>query len=253
MEKHRWSGRHIGKDVLRDRIWTLLEDSGAAVGNPWSSIPDFVGSEAAAKLISQLDFWDTARVVKCNPDRAQAYVRLLALQDGKSVYTPIPELKKDFPFLLLEPLALKRKGVSFEQVMYSEGASQYGMPVHFTEMEEMDVCVVGSVAAAPNGARIGKGGGFADLEMGIFRELGILRNTCPVITTMSDLQVVGNGEIEVEEHDTPLDWIVTPSNALQTRKSEVLPRKLDWSAVREDQFREIPFLEKLRTELTARK
>ena len=76
MEKHRWSGRHIGKDVLRDRIWTLLEASGAAVGNPWSSIPDFVGSEAAAKLISQLDFWDTARVVKCKPDRAQAYVRL---------------------------------------------------------------------------------------------------------------------------------------------------------------------------------
>ena len=70
---------------------------------------------------------------------------------------------------------------------------------------------------------------------------------------MSDLQIVGNEEIEVEEHDTPLDWIITPSNALQTRKSGVLPRKLDWSAVREDQFRKIPFLEKLRIELTARK
>ena len=38
----------------------------------------------------------------------------------------------------------------------------------------LDFVVVGCVAVTRAGGRTGKGGGFADLELGIFRELGKL-------------------------------------------------------------------------------
>ena len=40
-------------------------------------------------------------------------------------------------------------------------------------MEKLDFCVVGCVAVTRRGGRTGKGAGFADLEHGIFRELGL--------------------------------------------------------------------------------
>ena len=39
-------------------------------------------------------------------------------------------------------------------------------------MPKLDFGVVGCVAVTRRGGRTGKGGGFADLELGIFRELG---------------------------------------------------------------------------------
>jgi len=248
-DKHRWAGRNATKDNLRHEIWGQLETTGNAVGKPWSAIPDFVGAQDAAHRLTQLDFWQAAQVVKSNPDRAQAWVRLFALKAGKTVYTPVPELTEDFPFLLLQPEKLIEKGITFDQVMYSEGAMAHGQRVEFTEMEPMDVCVVGSVAVSTAGGRTGKGAGFADLEMGIFREIGILADTCPVVTTVSDVQVVADRKITIEPHDTPLDWIITPTRTIETHSRMPRPGAMDWSAIREDQFRSIPFLRELRGSL----
>lgn len=249
-DRHRWAGRNQTKDSLRQEIWSALETTGNAIGSPWSAIPDFVGAEAAARRLSDLEFWAGARVVKSNPDRAQAWVRLLALKAGKKVYTPVPELTQDFPFLLLDPDQLSGDDVAFEQVMYSDGAMAHGQRVGFTEMEPMDVCVVGSVAVSTEGGRTGKGAGFADLEMGIFREIGILADSCPVITTVSDIQVVPNQRIMIEPHDTPLDWIITPTRAIETCGNMLRPGPVDWAAIRDDQFLSIPFLKQLKTTLT---
>ena len=161
----RWAGRNTDKDKLRHEVWRALETMGTAVGDPWSAIPDFVGSRDAARRLTALPFWERARVVKANPDRAQGWVRLLALQAGKVVYTPVPELVAEFPFLRLDPEALTRAGVAFEDVMFSDGALAHGERVDFTEMTPMDICVVGSVAVAEDGGRTGKGAGFADLDV----------------------------------------------------------------------------------------
>ncbi len=110
--------------------------------------------------------------MKCNPDPPQIPVRLRALYDGKLLYMPVPELVQGFPFVLLDPAELERKGISFELAATSQGAVEHGMPVEFEEMEPMDLVVVGCVAVTRAGGRTGKGGGFADLELGIFRELG---------------------------------------------------------------------------------
>ncbi|MAD91963.1 MAG: 5-formyltetrahydrofolate cyclo-ligase [Gammaproteobacteria bacterium] len=250
MDKHRWGGRNSLKDTLRNEIWKKLESSGAAIGNPWSKIPNFDGSQEAALRLTELDFWQSARVVKSNPDSAQAWVRLYALQAGKMVFTPVPELTKDFPFLLLDPEDLSRKGIAFEQVMYSDGAVLHGQRVDFNQMEPMDICVVGSVAASIDGGRTGKGGGFADLEMGVFRSVGTLSDECPVVTTVSEIQIVENGDITLEEHDTPMDWVITPKRSIETKTSLHKPGPIDWTSMQEDQFINIPFLEKLKNELS---
>jgi len=247
----RWKGRNSKKDELRDRVWSALENQGAAIDSPWSKIPDFVGAQQAAEQLARLDALKTARIVKCNPDRGQAWVRLKALQQGKIVYTPVPELVKDFPFLLLDPEKLQQEGVAFEDVMYSEGAIEHGQKINFNEMDVMDICVVGCVAVTTAGGRTGKGAGFADLEMGIFRELNILPETTPVVTTVHDLQVVANNEVVMEGHDTPLDWIATPEQLIQTKTDYPVPGPMQWSALKPDQYEKIPFLTELRQQMQA--
>jgi 5-formyltetrahydrofolate cyclo-ligase len=248
-QPERWKGRHSGKDQLRQQVWGALETSGAAIGNPWSCIPDFHGASLAALQLTTLPAWQAARVVKCNPDRAQAPLRLLALQQGKRVYTPVPELVKEFPYLLLDPLELAHKGVALDDVMYSEGALLHGMRCNFADIEPLDFCVVGCVAVTVAGGRTGKGAGFADLEQGLFRHYGVVTQHTPVATTVHDLQVVADAEVVMQDHDTPLNWIATPTRLIATRTKYPVPGPIQWSQLRPDQFDNIPFLRDLQAEL----
>ena len=251
-QKAGWAGRNTAKDELRRRVWAALLSSGDATDpdGPFNRISDFKGAELAAQHLRSLPMWQKAKVIKSNPDPPQAFVRRNALLDGKRLYVPVPCLTHGFPFLLLDPVELRRKGLTPEDVMYSDGAMAHGQRVEFAQMEPMDVCVVGSVAVTRAGGRTGKGGGFADLELGLFRHY----KTCtpgvtPVVSTVHAVQVVGDDEIVMEEHDTPLDWIVTAEGAHPTRTTYPQPGKLDWAKLQPDQYENIPFLKTLRREL----
>lgn len=248
----RWAGRDGRKDVVRNRVWTELEATSAAIGSAFSSIPNFVGADAAAQRLAALPFWKNASIVKSNPDAAQGPVRLRALQDGKRVYTPVPELLADFPFVELDPVRLTASGIAFEDVMYADGSLKYGKPLQFEDMEPMDVLVVGCVAVTRNGGRTGKGAGFADLELGIFRELGLVPAHAPLVTTVHQLQVVSNDDVVMAGHDSPLDWIVTPDEVIETMTAYPTPTGVEWSAVRDDQFADIPFLREVMRKVTKR-
>jgi 5-formyltetrahydrofolate cyclo-ligase len=87
-----WSGRHFGKDDLRAEIWSLLKQQGISLGDPFGHIPTFVGAEEAAERLAALPIWRQAEVVKSNPDKAQAAVRLRVLQDEKLLYMAVPRL-----------------------------------------------------------------------------------------------------------------------------------------------------------------
>eukprot|EP00747_Dinoflagellata_sp_TGD_P186515 gnl/TRDRNA2_/TRDRNA2_43575_c0_seq1.p1 gnl/TRDRNA2_/TRDRNA2_43575_c0~~gnl/TRDRNA2_/TRDRNA2_43575_c0_seq1.p1 ORF type:complete len:255 (+),score=51.21 gnl/TRDRNA2_/TRDRNA2_43575_c0_seq1:102-866(+) len=247
-----WAGRNATKDALRQHVWTALATSGDALDSdgPFHRIPDFAGAEAAATHLQKLPAWRTAKVIKCNPDPPQAFVRRAALRDGKKLYLPVPCLTHDFPFLLLDPAALREANLMPDDVMYSEEAMKHGKRVEFCEMEPMDICVVGSVAVTTAGGRTGKGGGFADLELGLFRHYGTCNpGMTPVVSTVHHLQVVADEDIVMEEHDTPLDVIVTPDGITLTNTKYVQPGKLDWDKLQPDQYENIPFLKTLRREL----
>ena len=246
----RWEGRNSVKDVLRSEVWSVLEDRAANVGSVWSRIPNFVGADQAAERLAELAIWKNAKIVKSNPDPPQIPVRLRALQDGKLLYTPVPELVKDFPFVLLDPEDLQKRGIPFEEAAPSEGAVAHGKRVNFEEMKPMDLVVVGCVAVTRNGGRTGKGGGFADLELGIFRELGLVNPETPIVTTVHPLQIVGNDRVVMVAHDSALHWIITPDEVIETHTPYPQPHGINWEAVQSDQYKNIPFLTQLRESIT---
>jgi 5-formyltetrahydrofolate cyclo-ligase len=243
---NRYGGRQGDKDRLRHRIWNMLEADGVNMGPVWGGIPNFVGADLAAWQLSRTPSWQNARVVKCNPDPPQIPVRLRALYEGRILYMPVPALVAEFPFYRLDPAKLAAADVSFELAATAQGAGLHGERVNFEDMEQLDICVVGCVAVNRAGGRTGKGAGFADLELGIFRELGIVTANTPIVTTVHGTQVVDQGDIVMQEHDTPLNWIATPGELIETRTQYRQPVGVSWDRLQPDQLADIPFLRRLR-------
>lgn len=242
----RWAGRNGTKDGLRHEIWTRLEDDGVNVGPTASRIPNFAGADVAALNLSRAPEWAAARAVKCNPDPPQIPVRLRALYDGKIVYAPVPELVRGFPFVRLDPERLAADGVSFEMAATSDGFLIHGEKVEFEDMEPLDFVVVGSVAVTRSGGRTGKGGGFADLELGIFRELGKVGPSTPIATTVHSTQVVDDARVPMLPHDSALHYVATERELIATGTTHPQPAGVAWDVVAPDQYRDIPFLVDLR-------
>jgi 5-formyltetrahydrofolate cyclo-ligase len=246
----RWAGRNGDKDALRDEVWGRLEATAVNVGPVWSRIPNFAGADLAAWNLAHAPEWQAARIVKCNPDPPQIPVRLRALYAGKVVYAPVPELTEGFPFVRLDPEKLTASGVDFELAATSQGFLAHGEPVSFEDMEMLDFIVVGCVAVTAAGGRTGKGGGFADLELGIFRELGKLKPGAPIATTVHSTQLVDDRRLPMLPHDSALNYIATERELIDTRTPYSQPAGVDWERVQPDQYQNIPFLKALRERLT---
>lgn len=67
------------------------------------------------------------------------------------------------------------------------GAAKYGTPVGLDAALDVGMVVVGSVAVARNGARIGKGEGFAELEYGMLMWMKAISSSTVVATTVHDV------------------------------------------------------------------
>ena len=252
-EQGRWAGRNPGKDIIRHQIWDALVAGGVNVGPAWSMIPNFVGADIAAWRLAQTEAWQAAKTIKTNPDHAQTPIRIRALYQGKTVYTPVPYLTHDFPYLRLDPEDLIAKGITFELAATAQGFMEYGQRIEFEDVEPLGFCVVGSVAVSRAGGRTGKGAGFADLETAIFRELGVVTATTPMATTIHSLQLVDDAHIVIESHDSPLDFVATETELIATGNTMPRPMGVDWGKVRPDQFETIPFLTRLRDRMMRRK
>jgi 5-formyltetrahydrofolate cyclo-ligase len=135
------------------------------VGEPVGHIPRFVGNDRAAAQLALLPVWQQARVIKCNPDQAQAPVRQRALQEGKVLYMAVPRLTEERCFVELTAAALRHRHVALEVAATSRGAMRHGRLVAIEEMPPIDL-VVGCVAVSRDGGRTGKGAGFADQVRG---------------------------------------------------------------------------------------
>ena len=248
----RWAGRNADKDRLRAEIWGNLETSGMNIGPVWSRISNWVGAEVAAKRLSELDIWKRAKVVKCNPDPPQIPVRLRALYDGKLLYMPVPEFGTgELPWVLLDPAKLERDGVQFELAATSQGAVSVGQKLGFEDILPLDIAVCGCIAVTRAGGRTGKGGGFADLELGLFRDLGKITDATPIVTTVHSSMVVDDDRLPIQAHDSLLNWIVTEREAIETRPAGHQPGGVVWDLVQPDQLEDIWFLKELKARILA--
>ncbi len=241
-----WSGQHHDKDALRSNIWLELTQQGVAVGRPYGHIPAFLGGEKAAGRLAGLPIWQRAKVIKCNPDTAQVPVRLRALQDEKLLYMAVPRLTRERCFVELRASELQAQGIDLLSAATHQGAMEYGRLVAFDEMEPIDLVVTGCVAVSRDGGRTGKGAGFADLELGILRQMGLVRAGTPIVATVHPIQLVDGSQLPMLSHDWSLTWIITPDEAIETQVVRSQPAGLEWDKVQPGQLETIPILRKLR-------
>lgn len=249
MVETEWSGYHEDKDALRSAIWHQLKEQGASPREPFGHIPSFIGAQEAAGLLAELPIWRQARVIKSNPDTAHVPLRLRALQDGKKLYMAVPRLTEERCFVELAAQALAEKGVALAEAAAWQGAMAHGRLVSPDEMEPIDLVLVGCVAVSHRGGRIGKGAGFADLELGILRALGLITPATPIVAAVHPLQIVDASALPLQPHDWPLDWIITPAEVFETKTDYPRPSGLDWDQIRAAQYENIPILSTLRERL----
>jgi 5-formyltetrahydrofolate cyclo-ligase len=244
--KTNWSGYHPDKDSLRAEIWSLLKQQGVSLREPFGHIPNFVGAEEAAERLAALPIWQRASAIKCNPDSPQIPVRLRALQDGKRLYMAVPRLTSTRCFVELTASDLQQRNIPLEEAAIARKALNYGRLVSFEEMQAIDLVMVGCVAVTRNGGRTGKGAGFADLELAMLKEFGLVQPDTPIVTTVHPLQIVEEERLPMQAHDWALNWIVTPEEAIETNTTYPRPAGLDWNTIRPEQYKKIPILQQLR-------
>jgi len=235
------------KTEIREAVWSALESARVVRGRSvHDKIPDFHGAELAAERVLDLDVWRRARVLKSNPDKAQRPLRRRALEEGKLLYMAVPRLRDERCFVELDPARL---GASPEKVSTISGAFRHGRLVFVEEMQPVDLVVSGSVAVNRQGVRIGKGGGFADLEYGLAVAAGIVSADTPVITTIHPMQVLEE-ELPWTHHDVPLDYAVTPEEVIECPSRLPHPTGIYWGDLDEAKIAQIPLLQKLRARKT---
>ena len=236
------AGLLAAKAALRQDVWTAMRAAKVArFPGAVGRIPNFTGAEAAAERLRALSAWQAAGTVKSNPDSAQWPVRQRALEDGKTVYMAVPRLAEPEPFFALDPARLAespRKAASIS------GAARSARRGTLADLSPVGLVVMGCVAAGEDGARLGKGGGFADLEFALATAAGLIGPRTLCVTTVHELQVLPAGTIPLTDHDVRVDLIVTPERVIDchprhgTRPSAAIR----WEDLTEEKIAAIPLL-----------
>jgi 5-formyltetrahydrofolate cyclo-ligase len=180
------------KERLRDLIWFLLEDRKVAIFPlpVRGRIPNFMGSDEAADLVRTLPEWEKARVVFASPDSPQTKIREYVLKDGKTLIMASPRLTHGF--LQIDPQGAKGREKEASSI---RGAFKHGTPV--MKMPKPNLIATSCVAVDRSGWRLGKGGGYGDIEV---RTIQQQFGKIPVVTTVHSLQVVDS--VPHVEHKT---------------------------------------------------
>jgi 5-formyltetrahydrofolate cyclo-ligase len=223
------------KQEVRERIWDLLQREGAArFPGAQGRIPNFRGAEQAADRLAEIKEWHAADVLKANPDSPQLPVRRHAHREGKTLYMAVPRLAEEKPFVLVrgDP-TIKR-------------ALAEGQPLAVGELQPVDLIVCGTVAVNRKGVRIGKGGGYSDIEFALLVERGLVGDETTIVTTVHDLQL-RNEELPETDHDFRVDVIVTPT-AVVRAPARRRPSGILWDDLDDDKRAAIPVLRDRATE-----
>jgi 5-formyltetrahydrofolate cyclo-ligase len=232
------------KQEIRQQVWESMTRTGVARSpGAHGRIPNFEGADGAANGLAKLGVWRNAQVLKCNPDSPQRSVRERALLAGKVVYMAVPRLRDRRCFIELDPQRLGEDDL--RRAATIKGAFRLGRLVKFSQMQPVDLIVAGSVAVNRKGARVGKGGGYSDLEYALGLTYDLISQKTPVVTTVHPLQILDE-PIPMQEHDIPVDILITPDEVVETGHSLSRPEGIYWHLLSEEKISAIPILQQLR-------
>ena len=231
------------KDQVRKAVWKAMDREGVSrFPGAEGRIPNFAGAKLAAQKLAGHRLWKRSRLVKANPDSPQTHVRRLALEEGKMLVMAVPRLRDQHPFRLLDPRKLSAKQV--REAATIKGALRHGKVVALEELPQIDFVLCGSVAVNLSGARIGKGGGFSDLEYALLIEEGVIDEHTVVATTVHPIQILRE-HLPLTDHDLPIDIIATPRAVIDVERQYDRPRGILWDHLQPPQIHEIPILERI--------
>lgn len=196
------------KASLRNYVWGFMKKNGLfkPPKDPYGKIPDFIGSIKAARKLRESNEWDKSQIIFCSPDTAQNKVREFALTDMKQLIMASPKLKNGF--LLINPFHAEGNEKIASTI---KGAFKFGKPI--LDFPEIDMVVEGSVAVDLNGNRLGKGGGYADMEISHLFKQKAIDNITPIVTTIHEAQIIDY--VPAESHDMKINMIITPKRIIR--------------------------------------
>jgi 5-formyltetrahydrofolate cyclo-ligase len=231
------------KQSLREEVWETLQESGDDLfPGAEGRIPNFKGRDEAAERLVEHDHYRDAETIKVNPDSPQTPVRKRALEDQKTLYMAVPKLKDRKCFLELDPNSLNESPSDLATI---KGASEHGRNIHPDSMETIDLIVTGVVAADSDGRRLGKGGGYSDLEFAILESFDLISRDVPIFTTLHPVQELSPGRIPTEEQDITLSGMFRPDKSVEIKDTLPRPDGIKPDRLRSDQLAAIPILKEL--------
>jgi len=237
------SSLSLFKRELRRHIWNMLESRGVALPPKpiYHRIPNFKGADRAAKIIAETLVFKKANTIKIDPDSPLKHIRMQALMHGKTIVMPTPRLRRGF--VIVDPNKIGYSKIGFASTI--RGAMTLGKIVDDPyAIPEVDLFIVGCVAVSRiNGVRIGKGGGFGDLEYAILLEAGKITYDIAIIALVHDLQVL-NRPLPKDNHDVPVDLIATPTSLIRVLRRENRPRGILCDKLSKE-YASLPIIRKL--------
>ena len=184
-----------------------------------------------------------------HPDLPQRPVRHAALKAGKTVFLAVPKLAEDAPFLRLDPAELGPEDLW--KASSIKGAFALGRPVAMDEVPPIDLIVTGCVGVGAGGGRLGKGGGYSDLEYALLRETGRVGPDTPIATTVHAVQRLAAGAIPLAPHDLSVDLVATADGVVEIDRTRPRPEGVDWSILPAEKVAAIPVLQAMRARARA--
>ncbi len=208
-------------------------------------ITDYEGSEKGAELLCAQPWYRSAKTVFITPDNNLERLREQAIRDGKTMLITNYGITRGV-FLLRpewvphgkEELASTLDGV--QRFWQHRSLKQLAR-----EIDYIDLLVSGASAITPGGVRFGKGHGYFDIEWALFHTKGMVNENSVVVAAGHDCQVV-DVNVKAGPHDTAIDYIVTPTRVITTRREFKKPTGgVLWTALPPAMKAAIPPLQEL--------
>ena len=149
----------------------------------------------------------------------------------------VPMLADDLPFYVLDPASLT---VPPAEAASRRTAARIAPKIALGQMRPIDMVVCGSVAVNRRGTRLGKGGGYSDIEVALLQEAGRIGPSTVIVTTVHPLQVIDE-PIPETEHDFSVDLIVTRDEVIECEPQR-RPTGLYWNNLTAAKIAAIPVL-----------
>jgi len=241
-----------GADAVahRERIWRELR----AVGRPdsrfhWdfaSFIADFEGSEECGVRVRDLGSYRAGGLLFITPDNSTEALRQQAMDDGRPFLMTTYGIGRGF--LLLDPSSVPTDEHRYAATL--DGMDRYSRQLSVADLRTLghiDLLVTGGSAVSRNGVRFGKGHGYFDLEWAMLSELGLTDAASEIADVVHDCQVV-DGDLLGDDHDVPVDWIVTPTSTARVTEPGRTAGRIRWDLLAKSPLLMIPPIQELLAE-----